>query len=536
VIEGYDLAKTGFDRKVREFAAALQGANAGLFFFAGHGLQVAGQNYLVPVDAQLTTPAALEFEMVRVDVAQRVMEQQASTNILFLDACRDNPLARNLARAMGTRSAEIGRGLAPLVSGVGTLISFSTQPGNTALDGTGRNSPFAGALVRHISSSKDDLSAILISVRNDVMRETQEKQVPWEHSALRGRFYFNVAQASGLSPHAWQLSEAAEAWDRTKDSNSISVLELFVARYPDSYYADLARLSISDLKKRQAAATSAPAPKAIDKGVEKRAAEKAAQVQRDVEEGDRNYDGRGVPRDFPKAAQAYEKAASAGNARAMNILGWLYENGLGVAKDLTKAREWYEKSAALGYLYAVNNTGRMYREGWGVPQDYAKARELSEKAAAAGNTEAMVSLGWLYQNGWGVARDYAKARELYEKALAAGDYLPRHEQSWRAVPGWTGSRAGLWQGARVVRKGRGGGQRLLRDAQPWLALLRRSGGCQGLCQGAPMSRKIRCRRQCAFHGRSWQAASRRFGRAAGLHGCAPVVGEGGRTRARRKHE
>src|SRR4029077_4618692 len=104
----------------------------------------------------------------RVDVVHRVMERQTSTNVLFLDACRDNPLARNLARAMGTRSAEVGRGLAEGKSGVGTLISFSTQPGNVALDGSGRNSPFAGALVKHIANSTDDLSAILIAVRNDV--------------------------------------------------------------------------------------------------------------------------------------------------------------------------------------------------------------------------------------------------------------------------------------------------------------------------------------------------------------------------------
>jgi uncharacterized caspase-like protein len=188
VIEGIDLDKASFDRKVRDFAAALEGAEAGVFFYAGHGLQVAGQNYLVPVDAELTTAAALEFEMVRVDVVHRVMEQQATTNIIFLDACRNNPLARNLQRAMGTRSAEIGRGLAPVESGVGTLISFSTQPGNVALDGSGRNSPFAAALVKRIASSRDDLSALLIDVRNDVRKETENKQVPWEHSALTGGF------------------------------------------------------------------------------------------------------------------------------------------------------------------------------------------------------------------------------------------------------------------------------------------------------------------------------------------------------------
>ena len=192
VIEGLDLGKAAFDRIMRDFALALKGSDAGVFFYAGHGMQVAGQNYLVPIDAKAEGAEALEFEMVRLDVVHRIMERQTSTNILFLDACRDNPLARNLARSMGTRSSEIARGLAAVESGVGTLISFSTQPGNVALDGTGRNSPFAGALVRRISTSNDDLSALLIDVRNDVRKDTYNKQVPWEHSALTGRFYFGT--------------------------------------------------------------------------------------------------------------------------------------------------------------------------------------------------------------------------------------------------------------------------------------------------------------------------------------------------------
>jgi uncharacterized caspase-like protein len=117
VIDGFDLDKAMFDRKIRDFAAALNGAEAGIFFYAGHGLQVAGQNYMVPIDAELASAASLEFEMVRVDIVHRIMERLTNTNILFLDACRDNPLARNLARAMGTRTAEIGRGLAPIESG-----------------------------------------------------------------------------------------------------------------------------------------------------------------------------------------------------------------------------------------------------------------------------------------------------------------------------------------------------------------------------------------------------------------------------------
>src|SRR5262245_61364864 len=147
VIEGVNLDKQAFDRKARDFVTALKDSDVGLFFYSGHGLQVAGQNYLVPIDAKAEGAETLDFEMVRVDVIHRAMERQTNTNILFLDACRDNPLSRNLARSMGTRSAEVGRGLAAIESGIGTLISFSTQPGNVALDGSGRNSPFAGALV-----------------------------------------------------------------------------------------------------------------------------------------------------------------------------------------------------------------------------------------------------------------------------------------------------------------------------------------------------------------------------------------------------
>src|SRR5215831_370604 len=193
VIDGFDLDKTAFERKVRDFSVALRTAEVGLFFYAGHGLQVAGQNYLVPVDAKAETADALDWEMVRLDLVQRTMERATTTNIIFLDACRNNPLARNLARAMGTRSADIGRGLAPVESGVGTLISFSTQPGNVALDGKGRNSPFAGALVKHIAASNNDLNGLLIDVRKDVLEETQNAQVPWDHSSLTGHFYFNPA-------------------------------------------------------------------------------------------------------------------------------------------------------------------------------------------------------------------------------------------------------------------------------------------------------------------------------------------------------
>jgi uncharacterized caspase-like protein len=185
VIKGLDLDKSGMDRTIRQFAGVLKGASVGMFFYAGHGLQVGGRNYLVPIDAELKTAEALDFEMIGLDVIQRAMETATETNVLFIDACRDNPLSRNLARALGTRSGAIGRGLVAQEAGAGTLISYSTQPGNVALDSTGgRNSPYAAALAKHITTQGKDLPATLVLVRRDVMAATGKRQVPWEHSAL----------------------------------------------------------------------------------------------------------------------------------------------------------------------------------------------------------------------------------------------------------------------------------------------------------------------------------------------------------------
>lgn len=277
VIQGLDLDKTAMDRTIRNFVETLSGAQLALFFFAGHGLQVNGQNFLVPIDAKLSSPAALEFETVRLELVQRTMERESTTNILVLDACRDNPLARNLARALGTRSAAIGRGLAAVESGEGTLISFSTQPGNVALDGTGRNSPFAAALVKHIAEPGEDLPTILIKVRNDVMAATERRQVPWEHSALTAKIFFTPPQPAALTKD--QQIELT-FWVSVKDSDSPAVFRTYLERYPKGEFASIARVLIEHYEQR------AKADQAKREEDRKRSEEqiKSAEVQRLEEE------------------------------------------------------------------------------------------------------------------------------------------------------------------------------------------------------------------------------------------------------------
>src|SRR5262249_15612011 len=131
------------------------------------------------------------------------------------------------------RSAQIGRGFAPVESGEGTLIGFSTQPGNVALDGTGRNSPYAASLLKHITTAGDDLPTVLINVRNDVMQATGRRQVPWEHSAMTAKFYFIPPKPTGQ-----QLE--LTFWTSVKDSNSPAVLNTYLERYPAGEVAQIA--------------------------------------------------------------------------------------------------------------------------------------------------------------------------------------------------------------------------------------------------------------------------------------------------------
>ena len=174
------------DDAIREFGRRLEGADLALFFYAGHGLQVGGKNYLVPVDAKLERPGDLALDAVEIGTVMAQMEAEKRVNLVFLDACRDNPLARSLARSLGTRGIAVGSGLASVQSAIGTMIAYATQPDNVALDGEGRNSPFTAALLKHIATPNVEISAVMRRVRADVIAATREQQVPWDHSSLIG--------------------------------------------------------------------------------------------------------------------------------------------------------------------------------------------------------------------------------------------------------------------------------------------------------------------------------------------------------------
>ncbi len=250
VVEAIDADKSKLDSALRSFANKLSDADVALFFYAGHGLQVGAQNYLVPIDAALQRERDLQFEAMNLDFVMRQMEidREGKTSIIMLDACRDNPLSRNLARSMGTRSTSIGRGLAAAATGLGTFIAYATQPGNVALDGKGRNSPFTAALMKHMKVKGRNLNAIMIAVRNDVVAATDGQQVPWDHSALNRDFYFVPGEAA---PRSGTVSPPPTASE--DDLNALQTRLRKLEEEAKTREAQIVSRNLDDLKQRAAA-------------------------------------------------------------------------------------------------------------------------------------------------------------------------------------------------------------------------------------------------------------------------------------------
>lgn len=185
VVSGYDLTKQQTQATVAQFAREVRGADIALFFYAGHGLQVAGKNYLLPVDAALEDETSLDFEAVSVDFVLRQMSRETSIRLVFLDACRDNPLAEVLAKTAGVKGASSGLAEIPIENGgAGTLVAFAASPNQLAYDGSGDHSPFTTALLQHIGESNISVTEAMNRVTSDVFKATAGKQRPWINVSL----------------------------------------------------------------------------------------------------------------------------------------------------------------------------------------------------------------------------------------------------------------------------------------------------------------------------------------------------------------
>jgi formylglycine-generating enzyme required for sulfatase activity len=255
-----DLGIAALRLALQEFHGAAANADVAVLFYAGHGIEVNGTNYLIPVDARLATDYVVEDETVALDRVLQAMEPAQRLRLVILDACRENPFLKSMKRTVAGRS--VGRGLGRVEPTAGnTLIAFATKPNAIALDGKGPNSPFTAALVKHLATPGHDVRLALGDVRDHVLASTGGKQEPYVTSSLgSGTFAIVGGTPKPVATPPGQLSEAAEAWAAVKDSGSIAQLEIVAKRYERSVYADLAKARIDELKKLAMVAPSQVKP------------------------------------------------------------------------------------------------------------------------------------------------------------------------------------------------------------------------------------------------------------------------------------
>ena len=247
-----DLTKQHMDKVLRQFGDRLEGAQVAVFYYAGHGIQVSGTNYLIPIDASLRKEKDLYFEVSELNLVLQQMEGAQRVNLVFLDACRDNPLSKKLAEGMvAGRSTLIGRGLAPMKASDGTLISYATKDGEVASDGKGKHSPYSQAILNHIEAPME-ISQMLRKVREDVKKLTDNRQTPWEYGSLTGDFYFTGPVKVEISSESTKSDSKSKMealyWQSIMNDTDPAVFEAYIKKYPDGEFSDLARIKISRLK------------------------------------------------------------------------------------------------------------------------------------------------------------------------------------------------------------------------------------------------------------------------------------------------
>ena len=486
---GVDLSQAEMRRAVAAFTADAAGADVSLFYYAGHGLQLDGHNYLIPVDARLQGVVDIERRTIPLDEVLGDLKKAGGIHLVFLDACRSNPFA-------GSGVALPALGLARVGKLPGFFTAFATQPDNVAFDGAGRNSPFARALLGHVATPGLDISSMMIGVRNDVFAATGGQQIPTDELLLTRQFYFaGNAPAEDTSetrlwrlaggerdpnllaayldrypegPHAAdvrsllaQAGKSARAltpaqgavenllWSLASSGRQARLAELYLARYPDGAHVEDAKALIASLRAAQATSSSpelacerlATHPHdatASVNGVEMvdlqrnvRAAievcKEAAALHPEVAHYTALLARATVAAgDYDEAYALYRKAADANDTRAMVSLGLLLETGDHAPKDLKAAYALYEKAADRGSADGALDPAVALTKGKGIGIDIRRAVALLRKASDSGSPRATYDLAALASNGAGGKP--ADALELFRRAGAEG-----YPQGYRAA-------------------------------------------------------------------------------------------------------
>jgi tetratricopeptide (TPR) repeat protein len=359
----------------------IEGNDMAVFYFAGHGMEVSGENYLIPAGAELSSQTDVQYNTLNVNqVLGNMNERRVGMKLLILDACRDNPFKRSW-----TRGSE-EKGLAGMTAPRGTFIAFAASPGSTAQDGRNynlRNGVFTHFLKQEIVKEGVSIDHIFTNVSNEVATLTHDQQEPFRSTNLRQMFYF-------IPPGN----------DKPVPAPAPAVNVENLIRQADAYF-----------NKKQYSEAFPLYKQAADQG------NSFGQYSL----GTCYYNGWGVSKDYSQAVYWYKKSAGQGNSIGQNNLGHCYQYGKGVSKDRSLAVYWYKKAADQGYSVAQYNLGNCYRYGNGVPKDKSQAVYWYKKSADQGESNAQSDLGDCYKKGEGVSKDKSQAVYWFKKAADQGD-------------------------------------------------------------------------------------------------------------------
>lgn len=257
------LKKLGFDvtlktdiplrqmlRTLTEFGDKVTNGTEALFFYAGHGMQVKGRNYLIPIDAQIGTESSVSSEAVDVDQLLDKLSH-ARLSMVILDACRNNPFERRFRGG--------GQGLAQINAPTGTLIAYATAPGKVAADGDGRNGLYTAELLKAMDIPGIKVEDVFKRVRANVVEKSGDAQTPWESSSLTGDFYFIFQDSATVNVQQAPTDPETEVWQAAQHTDTLSAYRAYLDAYPNGRYAVGAKIRIDALKKPAAAEPAKPA-------------------------------------------------------------------------------------------------------------------------------------------------------------------------------------------------------------------------------------------------------------------------------------
>ncbi|MDA9391451.1 caspase (peptidase) [Bradyrhizobium sp. CCBAU 45394] len=249
-----DLNAAEMRKALRDFGGRARDAEVAVIYYAGHGIELDGANYLIPTDAALETDSDVLDETVALDRALFAVEPAKQLRLIILDACRDNPFAKSMKRTVAARA--IGRGLAKVEpNSPNTMIAFAAKAGSTASDGDSRNSPFAAALVERLPTPGLDLRKAFGFVRDDVLKNTSYRQEPYVYGSLGGDDVPLVAaKPIATGPQASPDDAVRRNYELAMQLGTRDGWTAFLSRYADGFYADLAKGQLNKIAAEEARA------------------------------------------------------------------------------------------------------------------------------------------------------------------------------------------------------------------------------------------------------------------------------------------